>query len=423
MILEKLRSIKTELFSLSRTEKIFILCAMLTSFCICAEYALVRPVANSLFITFYGAKALPYAWIAIIPLNFILVSLYNRLLSKYSCLQILSGTVALIALGNVLGALFLKQSPFLAFFLYIWKDIYILLLFQQLWSVIHSTISSKRARYLYGVIFSVGAVGSIFGSMIPGLFAVSVGSETLLYFSLPLCFGLVFFYAKGIQHSTISSTLPPSTTRGFLEGIRQIQSSKALTLILLLVVFMQLAATILDYQFNISLEASIPQKDLRTQFTGRILGCVHLSSFFLQIIGSYLLLSFFGLRRAHFFVPFVLLGNAILALIYPVLGSITFSYMTIKSFDFSLYHIIKEMLYIPLRQEEKFRAKSFIDVFAARSSKALASFCILLLQIVQWYIPLQLSTAISMMLILIFTLWLFTLFSLYKESIVPEVTI
>jgi len=51
----------------------------------------------------------------------------------------------------------------------------------------------------------------------------------------------------------------------------------------------------------------------------------------------------------------------------------------IKACDFSLFGVLKEMLYIPLSQEEKFQAKAIIDVFAYRSAKAVASCLILLL--------------------------------------------
>ena len=41
------------------------------------------------------------------------------------------------------------------------------------------------------------------------------------------------------------------------------------------------------------------------------------------------------------------------------------------------------MLYLPLKNEEKFKAKAIIDVFAYRSSKAVASLIIIALQVLQ----------------------------------------
>lgn len=413
MFKSRFQAFKKELQSFSASERLFVLFVMLTSFCICGEYALVRPVSNSIFIHAYGAKALPYAWMITIPVNFALVALYNALLSRFNCFKILFGTVVCIIAGNVLGGFFLKSNFYFPFLFYIWKDIYILLLFQQLWSVIHSTIASSRAKYLYGFIFAVGASGSIVGSMVPGFLAVKVGSESLLLYSLPFCIGLIIFYGQALKNSAISSLSAPSKASGILEGVRQIKGSKVLMLILLIVIFMQFASTLLDYQFNITLENTIFQKDLRTEFTGRIFGFVHLFSFLMQLGGSFVIVSLLGLRRSHFFVPLLLGCNALCSLALPVFGLITLSFMTIKSIDFSLYHIIKEMLYIPLKREEKFHAKSVIDVFAYRSSKALASVSIL---IIQWLAIAQLVRFVSLLLIGIFILWIIALFSIYKTS-------
>jgi ATP/ADP translocase len=42
-----------------------------------------------------------------------------------------------------------------------------------------------------------------------------------------------------------------------------------------------------------------------------------------------------------------------------------------RSIFLSLFGVIREMLYVPLQLDEKFRAKAIIDVFAYRTSKAL----------------------------------------------------
>ncbi len=74
---------------------------------------------------------------------------------------------------------------------------------------------------------------------------------------------------------------------------------------------------------------------------------------------------------------------------------ISFSYIFIKSVDFSLFGVIREMLYIPMKMDEKFRAKAIIDVFAYRSSKALVSVCILGLQLFLGFEILSITSAVS----------------------------
>ena len=65
-------------------------------------------------------------------------------------------------------------------------------------------------------------------------------------------------------------------------------------------------------------------------------------------------------------------------LFVPALAIISIGFITCKTLDFSVFGVIKEMLYVPLNPDEKFRAKAVIDVFAYRTSKAVASIMIIL---------------------------------------------
>ena len=122
-------------------------------------------------------------------------------------------------------------------------------------------------------------------------------------------------------------------------------------------------------------------KRIRTALFGKVACLGNIFTMFFQFIGTYLLIHFFGLQKAHLIVPVFLGVNAISLLLFPALGVVTYSFLMIKCFDFSVFSVIKEMLYIPLRIEEKFQAKALIDVFITRASKAVASFFILFLQL------------------------------------------
>lgn len=361
----------------------FVFCAMACGFFISADYAIIRPISNSLFLHFYGSELLPYAWLAGVPLSFLAVALYNRFLGKIGCWKMFLAMGTLVVLPNLLSALFVHKIPGLAFFFYVWKEVYIMLMFQQLWSVIHSTIKKEQAKYLYGILFGCGALGGILGSLLPGFFAVQIGSEGLIFATLPLytCLGTAFFFLM-----KNASPVTFEKKGDFFQGIKLIPSSKTLSFILTIVVCMQLSATLIDYQFQMGLQASVVDKDLRTELMGRIFSLIHTATFSLQFLGTYLIVRFLGLRLAHFLVPFCLCISFAGYLIFPVFGALSLSYGIIKTFDFSFFGIIKEMLYIPMKPEEKFHAKAVIDVFAYRSSKAVASFLILLFspQLLPW---------------------------------------
>lgn len=415
---EKFRSIFAEVASAPRSQQLFILFAMFCGFFISMGYAIARPVSNSVFITAYTTHFFPYAWLAAVPLNLAVVGLYNHFLPKLGCVRMMGIVLMIIAGGDAFCGLFMQKIPGLPFLYYIWKEIYVMLLFQQLWSVIHSTVQLKSAKFLFGIFFAVGACGGVLGNMIPGFFAVQMGSENLLFLTFPVYASLMLLYFMAVQNSeTIRGgaevkSLGGSEGADWRQGFKLIKNSPFLTFILLTVILMQLSSSIIDYQFNSVLERTILDKDHRTEYTGRILGLTNAVTIGLQCFGAFLLIHFLGLKRSHLFVPLALCCNAVGFLIFPAFGMISLSYVTIKAFDFSIFGVIREMLYIPLKLDEKFRAKAVIDVFAHRTSKAAGSFLILAIQfIASAYVVEILSWGI----VAIFLSWAFLVFSLFKK--------
>jgi len=176
---------------------------------------------------------------------------------------------------------------------------------------------------------------------------------------------------------------------------------------------MQIATAFIDYQFNTYLEIAIPNVDLRTAFTGKVTSGINFIVTCFQFFGGFLLINFIGIKRSHLFVPCLLGINSIAFLIFPSFGMATYSHMSIKSLDYSLFGIIREMLYIPLKTDEKYRAKAIIDVFAYRSAKALASLFLIFLQNITGLNIILLISIISM---LVYFFWIKVVSSMFKEQ-------
>lgn len=379
IIRKNLQVLREELASYTKREHAFIFYAMLCGFFICCEYSLIRPVSSSLFITNFTSKAIPYAWLALVPFNFALVSLYNRLIPKWGSKRLFVTLVATVAGINTLVALFAQKFTSIPFFFFMWKEVYILLMFQLVWSVIHANVQLKKAKYLYGVFFGVGGLGSMLGVIFPGFFAVSMGSENLIFLSLPIYAMLLFVYWKMSSYANGETHVSSQEEKGgFLHGLKLIRGSRFLIFALLIVVFMQMITAVVDFQFNDFLEKAFSQKDLRTQYSGRVLGIVHSITVVLQFVGTYVLIKWMGFRRTHYFVPIVLAAFASLLIFFPVFPIASLLFISCKSLDFSVFGVVKEMLYVPLKSDEKFRAKAVIDVFAYRTAKAFASILIIL---------------------------------------------
>jgi AAA family ATP:ADP antiporter len=374
----------------------FIIFAMLSGLCITWDYSIVRPASTSIFIDCYGAAALPYAWIAMIPITLLIVSLYNYFVVRWGCLKVFLTSTLTVILINTLAALFLKSGYAGPFIYFAFKEIYVLLMFQQLWSVIHSKVDFKKAKYLYGLFFAVGGLGSVIGSGMTGYLATSLGSQHLLLMTLPIYTLFMICYTCMLKEVD-KVHITPSSEFG---GLTLLRRSGPLQLILMLVVLMQVGSTFLEYQFNTSIALEYPIQDVRTAFTGRIFGVISLVTLVLQLAGGSLLVKFVGLKGGHLFIPTMLLTNTSLCLMIPSFNLFAYSYSTIKSFDHSIFRVLTEMLYIPLKKEEKFQAKAIIDVFAYRTARAVASFGLIFLQLF------CLESLISWMVFGVMALWM-----------------
>src|SRR5690606_17799429 len=103
---------------------------------------------------------------------------------------------------DIAGGLY-STFPHLIFLQFAWKDLYVLLMLKQLWSMIHSTVSVKRAKYLYGFIYGTGTLGAISGSLVPTFLATAIGSEKILFLTIPVYAALLFFYSRALKNSNL----------------------------------------------------------------------------------------------------------------------------------------------------------------------------------------------------------------------------
>lgn len=387
----------------------FLFFAMLSVFCICGEYAITRPTSNALFLTLFTAKGYPWVWLFTVPLNLFAIYLYNRFLPKIGPLKIL-WTFALTTVAiNTLAALF--PCALLLFFQYAWKDIYVLFMLKQVWSMIHTTIPPTKAKLLYSCIYGVGTLGAILGSFVPGFLATTLGSEQILLFTAPVYLLLLFAYTHALQRSKVPETLTPDPRPS--EAFSLIRRTPLLIAVLLLVIFMQVSVGLMEYRFNAHLALNILDKDLRTAYCGKLTSLINLLSLALQFLGGLLFIRMLSLRASHFLVPVLLGSSALLSLLFPSFALLSSSYILLKAVDFSLFNVVREMLYVPLQLDAKFRAKAIIDVFAYRTSKALVSLSLLFGQLLAGALLLPMIGYFSLA---VFLAWLITIALLFRKS-------
>lgn len=340
----------------------------LLAFAVIGLYELARPAAESLFLEAHGSAALPWVWAAVAPAS-VLASHQFGLAARTRTptgLFALSAAVSALLLAALLG-LVGAGVPGAPFALYVWKDVYIVVLVEAFWAHANARVPTADAKWTYGGFTAAGAVGGIvagtvvgplasglgtagvLGLLVPGLLAVALGSRLL---------GPVEAGAKTVGRSA----------GGLLEGIRVVRASRYLTPLLGMVLVSQLVITLVDWTFNHALELRFPDTDLRTGVLGQVYAVINVGSLVLQV-GTGFVLAALGVGGALVGFPLVLgvaLAGHALAPIWLLLAG---AKAASKVFDYSIARAAKELLYIPLSRAEQTQGKALVDVMTYRTAK------------------------------------------------------
>ena len=90
-------------------------------------------------------------------------------------------------------------------------------------------------------------------------------------------------------------------------------------------------------------------------------------------MGTSGVIRYLGLRLTLLLFPSLCLVVIIIVRLYPTLYVVFFAMIMLKANSYALNNPTKELLYQPTSSAVRYKAKSWIDIFGARGSKALGS--------------------------------------------------
>ena len=382
-----------------------------------SSYGLARPAIESIFLGSYGKDALPYVWLAVALVAFSVVGFYNRYAAWTHPATLFGVTAGLSAF--TLGAILLARSadlPGADFILYVWKDVYIVVLVEIFWSYANAVFPIRSARWLYGLFLVIGTLGSISGELAVGWLAQAFGTWTAVWcvggVLLTLAAGSLVLDRSGADGWTASKAAGgASIARSFAI----LSESRYVALLLGLIMTTQLVITLIDYQYNALLELHYPDQDARTQVGGQVYAAISASSLALQLLAG-VILRLLGVPWTLLLVPLLLGVSVFGVLLVGGFGIAAVGKAASKVFDYSIFRAAKELLYIPLSAEEKTQGKAIVDMFGYRFAKGGASLLILGLSAAT---ATNLLMTVSIACLVLIGLWAFIthrLVSSYRES-------
>lgn len=408
------------------------LLAFLTSI----SYAFVRTSIETIFSSKYGTKAIPDVWTYTIPVLLLAVFIYYHLSNRYPLLTlyILAAAVSVLTLLPLLVGFF-KGYRWSHFGLFIWKDVYIILLVEIFWSfaqTLTKAISARKVYWIYGV---SGAIGALSGYILSYNLANTPYKDKLflsLVIIVFLCAIGVCFYLKKLIQEIDPLKQKNLIAINHLNIFKQIGSlfslvfrNRYLISILLIVGLSQVIINLIDLQFYAYGDRHFMKKELQDAM--RSYGFIIINGFsaFFDLFAGLMLLRFLGVAGPLFGVPIAITSIVLIGVIQPMDTELYYKaqFILSKSLDYSLFTIGKEILFSPLSYEEKVQGKALIGMLVYRLGKVSSSFFKWVLTKVPGYFhlptykleSLQISRTINFINLALLLIWLIITASIVKR--------
>ena len=260
-----------------------------------------------------------------------------------------------------------------------------ILLISQFWTLANDIYDPRQAKRMFGFIGGGASLGGMTGAGLTALIAETIGTNTLL-----LCSAVVLGACAILVTRIVGKQKPEgrgAADAGKEEGIggreafQMLRQSKQLQLIAVLISFAALGAAILDQQLNMATEEFRGNQgaDAMTAFLAQVRFWLSLTGFLIQIWLTSRIHRYLGIGFALLILPASLTfsGSVILAL--GTLATPAFASVLDRALRYTVDKTTREILFLPLPTDIKYRVKPFVDVTVDRFAKGVGALLILVL--------------------------------------------
>lgn len=364
----------------------------------------------------------------------VLVLGYSRVVNRYSRIEVVRGSSVLFTLVLLafwvalhLGGEALGAQRWFVWAVFILVDVYSTVMVTVFWTYTNDVVSRTEADRLYGPIGVGGILGGIAGGVLVDTLVKRVGPVDMLLVcaALVLLGGGLGWLTESILKPPPRAVMPAQNTAGepsrprtgALDGAREVLKNRYLLSIVAIVVAYEFAAAVTDFVINVVFERAFDSEVAIAQMYGRLGWIVSGTALLSQLVIVPRLLPF---KRAALLVPPVVMLAATLGFAFlPVVAMAIVLAASDRGLNYSLQQAVKESLYVPLPDVQKYKAKAFIDVFVDRAGKALSSVALLAI-IAVGGVSIGACIVVALVALVVWTVAAQALGRAYKRSIAAE---
>jgi AAA family ATP:ADP antiporter len=354
-------------------------------FCLLSSYYIVRPMRDEMGVA-GGVENLQWMFSGTFLVMLAAVPLFGWVSSRYERRRFLPYVYYFFILNLALFFVLFRSDiahAYVARAFFIWASIFNLFVVSVFWSFMADIYSNEQARRLFGIIAAGGTTGALAGPVFTASLSLSVGPVNLLLLSALLLGGAVVCVRQLIKWREAQPLAEKSADDmvaeqqplggGMFSGIRLVLRSPYLMGICLLMLLFTTLATFLYFQQAQIVRDNFSDPAERTVVFAGIDFAVNSLTLLFQILITGRLVKWLGLGATLALVPLLLAGGFLLLGMAPVLAVLVVVQVLRRAGNYAIMRPSREMLYVVLGREEKYKAKNFIDTVVYRGGDAVSA--------------------------------------------------
>jgi ATP/ADP translocase/HEAT repeat protein len=356
------------------------------SFLAMTAYNILKPITRSKFISDLGADNIPYVQLAAGLVIGVLMERYSALAGRLPRRLVIPATLGgMAALQVVFWALFRTAGEWVSVAFYLYGLILAVLVISQFWTLANDIYDARQAKRIFGLIGGGSSLGGMTGAGLTAFAVSRIGTGNLLLVSaaiLACCTVLVVLVnrrEKGAGRT--GAGIEEEEGVSGQEALRLLRESRHLQVIALVIGFAAVGAGLIEQQLNLATEAFKGRSatDSMTEFLAQVTLYLSAIGFLIQVGLTSRVHRRLGVGFALLVLPFCLGATGVAILLNAALWAPALARIVDTSVRYTLDKTTREVLFLPLPLDVKYRAKPFVDVTVDRFAKGLSALLALVL--------------------------------------------
>lgn len=348
-----------------------------------AGQAVLEAARDTLFLSKVPATRLPWMYIVIALLSFVVARVEERRGRRSDSAEALVAWTTVATVGTLVLAVVLvggvgpEGQAVGVYATYVWSGLVTSLVVSRFWALLGAQLSITDAKRLYGLIGAGAVVGAVLGSASAAVAALAVSADVMLFgatsaFALAAAVGMLLRRTLDAGSAPQRTQAPPLP---LLEAIASLSHARYQQRVVVLIVLGAATLTVGDFVFKSAVVAFIAPDTLGVFFGA--LGVLSNSlSLFMQLVVGPQVIAKGGVVGALVALPMMLaVGGAGVAAGFGVLAAVLMR-VGDGSLRYSLHRTASELLFVPMRASVR-GAMKVLDVLGQRLGQALASVVLL----------------------------------------------